>query len=140
YRGRYVALELDAPVDESVVHYAEVTEMRLGSKNKGSVMYDITVEDNHNFLAGNTHNGFLVHNCTPGGSSFEYYASVRIALGRTKLMETVNGKKQFVGQDIATKIVKTKLTKPFQETTMRMWFDKNGVAFFDRHYNLVEFL
>ncbi|MFH4293939.1 recombinase RecA, partial [Acinetobacter baumannii] len=86
-------------------------------------MYDITVEDNHNFLAGNTHNGFLVHNCTPGGSSFEYYASVRIALGRTKLMETVNGKKQFVGQDIATKIVKTKLTKPFQETTMRMWFD-----------------
>lgn len=77
---------------------------------------------------------------TPGGSSFEYYASVRIALGRTKLMETVNGKKQFVGQDIATKIVKTKLTKPFQETTMRMWFDKNGVAFFDRHYNLIEFL
>lgn len=69
YRGRYVALELDAPVDESVVHYAEVTEMRLGSKNKGSVMYDITVEDNHNFLAGNAHNGFLVHNCTPGGSS-----------------------------------------------------------------------
>lgn len=32
-------------------------------------MYDITVEDNHNFLAGNAHNGFLVHNCTPGGSS-----------------------------------------------------------------------
>lgn len=77
---------------------------------------------------------------TPGGSAFEYFASVRIALGRTKLMETVNGKKQFVGQDVATKVVKTKLTKPFQETTMRMWFDENGVAFFDRHFNLVEFL
>lgn len=140
YRGRYVALELDAPVDESVVHHAEVTEMRLGSKNKGLVMYDITVEDNHNFLAGNTHNGFLVHNCTPGGSAPEFYASVRIALGRTKLMETTAGKKQFVGQDISAKIVKTKHTKPFQETTMRMMFDDKGVAYFDRHYNLVEFL
>lgn len=77
---------------------------------------------------------------TPGGSAPEFYASVRIALGRTKLMETTAGKKQFVGQDISAKIVKTKHTKPFQETTMRMMFDDKGVAYFDRHYNLVEFL
>lgn len=77
---------------------------------------------------------------TPGGSAMEYYSSVRIALGRTKLMDTVGGKKEFVGQDISAKVVKTKLTKPFQETTMRMMFDANGVAYFDRHYNLIEFL
>lgn len=77
---------------------------------------------------------------TPGGSAPEFYASVRIALGRTKLMDTVGGKKQFVGQDIAAKIVKTKHTKPFQETSMRMMFDEHGVAYFDRHHNLIEFL
>ena len=77
---------------------------------------------------------------TPGGSAPEFYASVRIALGRTKLFETVGGKKVFVGQDISTKVVKTKHTKPFQETVMRMWFDQNGVAFFDRHHNMIEFL
>ena len=77
---------------------------------------------------------------TPGGSAPEFYSSVRIALGRTKLYETVGGKKQFVGQDIATKVVKTKHTKPFQETSMRMWFDDKGVAYFDRHFSLVEFL
>lgn len=77
---------------------------------------------------------------TPGGSAPEFYASVRIALGRTKLMETVGGKKQFVGQDISAKVVKTKHTKPFQETAMRMMFDDAGVAYFDRHHALIEFL
>ena len=143
YRGRFKSFELDAPVNDSVVQYATVTEARLADtrhSGKGVVMYDITVGDNHNFLAGNSHNGFLVHNCTPGGSAPEFYSSVRIALGRTKLYETVGGKKQFVGQDIATKVVKTKHTKPFQETSMRMWFDDKGVAYFDRHFSLVEFL
>lgn len=143
YRGRFKPFELDAPANDSLAQYATVTEARLADgqhKGKGVLMYDITVEDNHNFLAGNSHNGLLIHNCTPGGSAPEFYASVRVALGRTKLTETVNGKKQFVGQDISTKIVKTKHTKPFQETTMRMMFDKNGIAFFDRHYNLIEFL
>lgn len=143
YRGRYKSFTLDEPKDMHVTQRAVVTEARLaGNSHNGSgiAMYDITVADNHNFLAGNSHNGFLVHNCTPGGSAPEFYASVRIALGRTKLFETVNGKKQFVGQDISTKVVKTKHTKPFQETTMRMWFDANGVAFFDRHHSMVEFL
>lgn len=142
YRGRFKPLVLNEPTNKSVVQYATVTEARLAGvrRSEKSAMYDITVEDNHNFLAGNSHNGFLVHNCTPGGSAFEFYASVRVALGRTKLMETNAGKKQFVGQDVSAKVVKTKLTKPFQETTMRMMFDSQGVAYFDRYHNLIEFL
>ncbi|MCJ9472926.1 recombinase RecA, partial [Acinetobacter baumannii] len=70
YRGRFKPFELSEPVRKSVVQYATVTEARLAGNShngSGAVMYDITVADNHNFLAGSSHNGFLVHNCTPGG-------------------------------------------------------------------------
>ena len=36
--------------------------------------------------------------------------------------------------------VKSKLTKPFQETDMRMVFDEAGVAHFDRIASMLEYL
>ncbi|MEZ6841400.1 hypothetical protein ABVN80_15130 [Acinetobacter baumannii] len=79
--------------------YAVVTEVREGGKKLDTRMYDITIEGNHNFLAGNKDNGFIVHNCTPGGKAMEFYASARLALGRQKIMDKDEvGEKEFVGQ------------------------------------------
>lgn len=77
---------------------------------------------------------------TPGGKAMEFYASGRLALGRQKLMDTVDGEKQFVGQQISIQCVKSKFTKPFQETSLRMVFDEMGVANFDMVVSLLEFL
>ena len=77
---------------------------------------------------------------TPGGRAMEFYSTARLALGRTKIMDTVDGEKQFVGQQISIKCVKNKITKPFQETSIRMSFDENGIAHFDVVASMVDYL
>ncbi|EXG73036.1 recombinase [Acinetobacter baumannii] len=112
--------------------YAVVTEVREGGKKLDTRMYDITIEGNHNFLAGNKDNGFIVHNCTPGGKAMEFYASARLALGRQKIMDKDEvGEKEFVGQNITVQCVKTKFTRPFQECNLRMMYNEFDVAYFD---------
>lgn len=76
---------------------------------------------------------------TPGGKAMEYYASTRLALGRQKIMEQVDGEKEFTGQLIGIECVKSKFTKPFQSTSMRMGFDESGAAIFDVTTSLVDY-
>lgn len=77
---------------------------------------------------------------TPGGKAMEFYSTARLALGRQKIMETHAGDKEFVGQNISIQCVKSKLTKPFQDTTVRMTFDEVGAAHFDFTTSLIEYL
>lgn len=76
---------------------------------------------------------------TPGGKAMEFYASARLALGRKKLTETVDGEKEFVGQVIDVEVVKSKFTKPFQHAEMRMMFDEHGIARFDITTSLIDY-
>lgn len=77
---------------------------------------------------------------TPGGKAMEFYATARLALGRQKIMEQVDGDKTFVGQNISIQCVKSKMTKPFQETSIRMSFDDLGAAQFDTIVSLLEYM
>ena len=141
YWGRYKEFDLGEPMRKSVVEYAPVYEVRLGGRHHHSpYMYDIEVEGHHNFLAGNKANGFIVHNCTPGGSAMEFYATVRMQLSRKKLTEQKTGGKVFVGQTINIQCTKSKLTKPFNECTLDMTFDDNGAAKFDTVGSAVDYL
>ena len=135
-RGRNVF----ARANEAVVVEAEVAEVREAGKKLTTRMYDITVEGNHNFLAGNALNGVAVHNCTPGGKAMEFYASGRLALGRTKIMEKNGADKEFIGQQISIQCVKSKFTRPFKECELRMSFDDAGIASFDTTISMIEFL
>lgn len=77
---------------------------------------------------------------TPGGKAMEFYATARLALGRQKIMEQQDGEKTFVGQNISIQCVKSKMTKPFQETSIRMSFDELGAAQFDTIVSLLDYL
>ncbi len=77
---------------------------------------------------------------TPGGKAMEFYATARLALGRQKIMEQQDGEKTFVGQNISIQCVKSKMTKPFQETSIRMSFDELGAAQFDTIVSLLEYM
>lgn len=77
---------------------------------------------------------------SPGGKAMEYYSTFRIMLGRTKIMQQVAGEKEFVGQNIGIQVTKSKLTKPFKETEIRMSYDDIGIARFDTTYSLAELL
>lgn len=77
---------------------------------------------------------------TPGGKAMEFYATNRLSLGREKIMLQAPGGKEFVGQNIKIEVTKSKLTKPFKKTELRMSYDEDGVARFDRDYSLVDLL
>lgn len=74
---------------------------------------------------------------TPGGVAMEFYASARLALSRTILRNT---NKDFIGQEIGIKVVKTKMTRPFQQLKLRMMFTEAGHGYFDKEYSLMEHL
>lgn len=75
---------------------------------------------------------------TTGGTAMEFYSTVRMQLARKKLTQGTNGSKDFVGQTITIKCQKSKLTKPFQETTLDMVYDELGVARFDALGSLLQ--
>ena len=131
-RGHFVEFDLGQPTEQSVATYSDVVEVRPGTDKSGKQrMYDLTVEDNHNFLAGNAENGVLVHNCTPGGVAMEFYASTRIFTGSKKIMEAAVGGKEFKGRLIALETKKNKLTRPFQSIDLRLMYGDDGLAYFD---------
>lgn len=76
---------------------------------------------------------------TPGGKAMEFYATVRLALGREKISETKEGAKEFVGQNVKIECVKSKMTKPFKKTELRLAFDDlTGMASFDFVHSMIE--
>ncbi len=77
---------------------------------------------------------------TPGGGAMEFYSTCRMALSREKVMAQVEGQKEFVGQNINIKCVKSKLTKPFNTCTLRLTFNDAGIAMFDKELSTVEAL
>ena len=77
---------------------------------------------------------------TPGGGSMEFYATLRLALSREKVTAQVDGAKEFVGQNINIKCVKSKMTKPFQTCSIRLSFNDAGIAFFDRELSTIDAL
>jgi recombination protein RecA len=72
---------------------------------------------------------------TPGGKAFEFYADARIFLKR-KLVKDKD--KNFLGQIITCEAKKTKFTKPFQETDLRLMFEDDGMGYFDIELSLIE--
>jgi len=77
---------------------------------------------------------------TPGGTSMEFYASTRLALGAKKIMETSGGEKEFKGRLIGMETKKNKLSRPFQNVDVRLIYDDEGRAHFDFTTGLIDHL
>lgn len=74
---------------------------------------------------------------TPGGKAMEFYSSARIFLGRSQIKDK---DKEFVGQKITAKIVKSKFTKPFKQCEMFMMYDEFEVPYYDHVASLLNHL
>jgi len=77
---------------------------------------------------------------TPGGSSMEFYASIRLSLTRSRVMEGTGSDKEMTGQIITIKAVKNKVARPFQSCTLRMKFGDDGMVKFDFTTSLLEYM
>lgn len=77
---------------------------------------------------------------TPGGAAMEFYASARIQLTRSMIMEGKKDEQELIGQHITAKVVKSKHTRPFQKAELLMGFSMDGSAYFDHVVVLIDYL
>ena len=77
---------------------------------------------------------------TPGGKAPKFYSSVRIQLGRKKIIEGSGKNKTFVGQEIGCKVIKNKLAKPFVTAEWRFMFDDLGHGYFDVTGSMIDYM
>ncbi len=110
--------------------------------NKKPHKYDLTIEGNHNFLAGSTDAGVLVHNTTPGGKALAFYASIRVGFYAGKQVTgKIKGRERRVGKLASIRIKKNKVGPP--RTTIKgapFYFveEYKGYVGFDPYYFLNE--
>jgi len=75
---------------------------------------------------------------TPGGRAPKFYSSVRIQLGRTMLKS--KDKKSMIGQEVKCKVIKNKVSKPFETAEWRFLFrEEDGSGYFDVVGSMVDY-
>lgn len=129
FRGLYEEFELqNNPTVEN--KYIDIKSIRVASDRKlrRKGRYDINVGEHHNFLAGGTDSGFVVHN-TPGGRAIEFYISVDLRLRRGDwIIEGTGESKEIVGQVIKFKSNKNKTYKQQQSGEFDFYFEDTPIA------------
>lgn len=68
---------------------------------------------------------------TPGGSSFEFYATTRLELTRKLVKEGTGADKKVTGQVVNFFTKKNREDRPFQDIEMLLTFPEDGGAYFD---------
>lgn len=101
--------------------------------------YDITIPDNHNFLAGSVEQGVVVHNTTTGGAALKFYSSIRAAFyaGRSITVKS-KGKERKAGKLVTIRLIKNKVAPPRPTISkVPVYFNpKFHEVGFDRYFGL----
>jgi RecA/RadA recombinase len=141
-RGKYREFELNNfPV--AIPLYTDILSIsEAGARNyRRKAKYDITVADNHNFLAGGKESGFIAHNTTPGGNAMKFFASQRLGIyaGKQEL-DTVKGVEQKVGINTSVRVKKNKVAPPKPTFKSKIYFngDYHKPLGIDRYLGLDE--
>jgi recombination protein RecA len=77
---------------------------------------------------------------TPGGKTPKYVFSQRIALGSSKITKGEGANAVVLGAQITAKVVKNKVSRPFETAKWRFEFQDNGQGHFAVARSLIEFL
>ena len=120
YEGKYIPFTLEyqetyIPLEVEIVSINkefDKTNRRFKRSYKRK-KYDITIPDNHNFLAGSTEQGIVVHNTTTGGAALKFYASIRAAFYSGKSITVKQkGKERKAGKLVTIRLIKNKVAPP----------------------------
>lgn len=130
YRNRYEEFDLsNNPI--IVKDYVEIKEIRKASDRqmRKRRKFDISVEDNHNYMVGGKYNGVIVHNSpetTTGGGALGYYASGRIAVqgpeAKDRRIKGDDG--EVIGHTSIFTVIKNKLSAPFRTAETNLIYGK----------------
>jgi protein RecA len=75
---------------------------------------------------------------TPGGKAPKFYSSIRVQLGRA-MIKDAKDKSIVLGQEIKAKVVKNKVSRPYQRCEWRFMFREDGTGFLDAVGSTVDF-
>lgn len=150
YEGKYIPFTLEyqenyIPIEVEIISINkefDKTNRRFRRPYKRK-KYDITIPDNHNFLAGSTEQGIVVHNTSTGGAGLKFYASIRCLFysGRS-VTKKIKGKERKIGKLVTIRMDKNKVAPP-KETLSKcpVYFNaKYHEVGFDRYYLFDEVL
>lgn len=114
YQGKFRPYTLEYTKEVLPIECSILSIKEAGSRNcRKPYKYDLTIEGNHNFLAGNVDNGIIVHNTTPGGKALAFYASIRIGLyGGKQITKKIKGKERKIGRVTSIRTIKNKVATP----------------------------
>ena len=128
FKGLYEEFELqNNPTVEN--KYIDIKSIGVASNRKlrRKGRYDINVGEHHNFLAGGTNSGFVVHN-TPGGRAIEFYVSLDLRLRKGDwIVEGKGDSKEIVGQVVKFKSNKNKTYKQQQSGEFEFYFQDTNL-------------
>lgn len=141
HRGYYEEISLYRTIEFRSTD-AIITNIRPASKKqmKQRGKYDLSIEHNHNYMAGGNPVGVIVHNSpetTPGGRALKFYASIRMEIRRGGKYE-IN--KTLVGFETRAKFLKNKVAEPFSEANYNICFGnpEYPVCGIDPYSNLLD--
>ena len=77
---------------------------------------------------------------TPGGESPKFYASTRIQLGASRLMDGKGPEATMIGQEVKARIIKNKVYRPFLTAKWRFIFQADGTGKLHVAWSLIDFL
>ena len=79
-------------------------------------------------------------NTTPGGAAPEFYSSVRIRLGASRITAGEGANSQTIGTKVTATCVKNKISRPFRKATWDFMFQEDGSGHFDITRSLINYL
>lgn len=130
FYGDELSLSLSDTDDINVPEYVQVIYKRISSsrqmRQKGK--YDISIEDNHNYLVGGIKNGIIVHNSpetTQGGNALRFYSHVRLKVSRsTTEANSLKEGDTKIGNKTTVRVEKNKLGSPFKSCSFNIIYGK----------------